>query len=517
MNDALTVSGGSSVGSGAVLRAHVDSTQATMTYAYGVTGGSGYADNQAVTLTGQTSGKTAQCVLRSSGGVVSYFSVTSAQTGFILNDALTMTGHTSGSGLGPLVVGFLSNGAFVQGSASIRPPGIGYIEGETVTLTGVQSGKTAQATVRLSGAYLSSVTISSSQPGFISGETLTLTGGSGSGAGAWICGSVTAPLLSINVISGGSGYVDGNAVTIKYGSGVAQGTLSVTSGAITAVSVTSSTTGFTENGTLSLSGLQTTATGYNLAVLTVDNANAGRAVSITSGGSGYRDNDSVILKGATSGATMPASIVASGGVVTRVSAVLPNTFTPGESLTILSASGGSGFTGSAGPSVENHTLIRSAIQGLYNAYPGELKNVVVIGKVTALRSGTYDGFGSDGHGNQAPYGTDAFYADMDGVVGTHWTDLQDNLSNVGANYNIAGDNQYDQHKIWQVGNGEVELGYGRIDLSLNIQSEAEALRTYFNKLHRYKIAAADFRPGRRVVDRAGFANEREADLQSMPG
>ncbi len=518
VNDVLTVSGGTSVGSGASLRAHVDTAQATLNYASPISGGSGYTDGQAVTMTGQTSGKTAQCTLHANSGVISYFGVTSAQAGFILNEGLTMTGQTTGSGAGPMTVGYLSSGAFVQGSVTVHPPGSGYIEGDAITLTGNQSGKTAQATLHVNGIYISSVTVVSSQAGFVSGESLTLSGGAGSGAGPFSC-SIAAPLLSVTVLAGGTGYVDGNVVTIKYGSATAQGTLSVTSGAITAVTVNSSSSGFVENGSLSLSGLQTTATGYNLTVLTVDNSNTGRPVTVTTGGTGYTDNDSVTVKGGTSGATMPASIVVKDGTITRVSAVLPNTFTPGESLTVTASAGGSGFTGTAGASSDLHLLIRSAIQGVYNAYPGELKNVVLLGKVPTLRTGINDGAGSDGHGNEAPYGADAFFADMDSVVGVDWTDAQDNTGNVYTNYNLPGDSQFDQQTIFQVGNGAVELGFGRIDLSLGIQTETEALRTYFNKLHRYKSASADFRPGRMVCDRAtfGYPNEREAELQSMPG
>ena len=63
MNDPLTILGGSSIGKGASLVGHIDTTNATLNYAYAVLGGTGYTQGNAVTLTGQTSGKTAQATL----------------------------------------------------------------------------------------------------------------------------------------------------------------------------------------------------------------------------------------------------------------------------------------------------------------------------------------------------------------------------------------------------------------------------------------------------------------------
>ena len=518
VNDVLTVSGGSSVGTGANLTAHIDATQARLTSAFPDANGLGYTSGETVTLTGQTSGKTAQGTTSVFNTKLYGFSVVSSQTGFIVGEILVMTGNTTGAGVGPITVSSVTSGQLQ--SSGIHAPGTGYVQGDAGTLTGVSSGKTAQVTLNVNGGFLNGTTLVSSQTGFTPGEALTLSGTSaGSGAGSFT-GNFTGPLQTVTVNTGGSGYVNGNAVTLTYGSATAQGVLNVTAGAITSVTVTSSGTGFAEGGGLTLSGLQTTATGYSLAVLTIDNSGVGRAVSVTSNGSGYRDNDSVAIRGATSNATATGSILAPAGALTAVSVVLPNTFTVGESLVFTPASGGSGAVATVGASTENHLLIRSAVQAIYNAYPGEVKSVAMIGKVPVCRTGINDGAGSDGHGNEASYGADAFYADMDGIVGTDWTDTQDNISGAASvlgDVNLPGDKQFDQQTIFQVGNGAVELGFGRIDLSLGIQTETEAMRAYFNKLHRYKIASADFQPGRRVCDRLSYPNEREAELQSMPG
>ena len=518
VNDALTVSGGATTGRGASLTGHINAAEASLSYAYPVTGGSGYTDGEAVTLTGQTSGKTAQATLWVYRGEIYSIEVTSSATGFVSDETLVMTGNSTGSGLGQLLA-YVFNNQLTD--VQIKMSGSGYLSGDVVTLTGQTSGKTAQGTLNVDpNGTIYSVTIISSQTGFTPGEDLMLSGAdAGSGVGLF-SGSFTGPLESITVNSGGSGYVNGNVVTISGGTTTATGTLAVSGGAITGVTVTSGGSGFSEGSPVSLSGLFTSVSGYSFSVLTVDNTHTGRGAVITAGGSGYRDNDRVGITGATSGATATGSIIAPAGALTGVSVVLPNTFTPGETLNLSPASGGTGAVAKAGASTDLHLLIRGAVQSLNSAYPGELRNIALIGKIPVCRSGITDGWSSDGHGNEAPYGADAFYADMDSVVGTDWTDTRDNNSDgypLLSNYNLPADNQYDQHKIYEVGNGVVELGFGRVDLSLGIQTETEAMRTYFNKLHRYKVASADFQPGRRVCDRLGFANVREADLQSMPG
>ena len=480
-------------------------------------GGSGYLNDDSVTLTGQTSGKIAYAnLIVGTSGQITGFTIWYSYQGFIVGEKLTMAGNTGGSGVGTLTVNAVSTGQlqYVQ----IHAPGTGYVSGETATLTGTQSGKTAQVKIYVDGnGYLSYANVVSSQTGFIGSESLILSGGSGTGAPPFTA-TVTGPLQSVSVVTGGSNYVNGNVVTINYGTTPAKGILSVTSGSITGVTLTFSGAGFTDGNGLSLTGLISYNTSGTLTVKTIDNSHVGHAVAILAGGSGYTDNDTVAIRGNSSGATAVGSIMANSGTITAISAVLPNTFTAGEALTLTPSSGGSGATATAGPNLEAHLLIRSAVQTIYNAFPGQLKNVVMVGKVPVCRSGLNDGAGSDGHGNECSYGADAFYADMDSVVGVDWTDTGDNRSTgTISDFNLPGDNQYDQEHIFEVGNGQVELGFGRIDLSLNIQAEVEAERTYFNKLHRYKVASPDFLPGRMVCDRLSYANEREADLQSMPG
>jgi hypothetical protein len=520
VNDALTLSGGTSTGTGAQLLARVDNTVLTLVSADAIVGGSGYTSGQTVTFTGQTSGKTAQATIFAYPGsaIYTFFSYVTLQPGFIQGEKLTMTGNTTGSGVGNIFADYVdTQGNLMQ--AGLYATGSGYTQDDSGTLTGQTSGKTAQVKLDVDeSGVIRDLRVVSSQSGFVNGENLVLSGTStGSGAPLFTA-TAGGPILSVQVNAGGSGYVNGNVVGFNYGTTGALGVLNVTNGVITSITLTSPGAGYVDNNYVYLTGLQANSSGANVSVLTVDNTGVGLKVNVTAGGSGYRENDRVTITGTTSGATATGSLIAPAGSVTGISVVLPATFAANEALTLAPASGGSGATATASSMLANfHLLIRDAVQAINNAYPGELKNLALIGKVPVARSGLSDGAGADGHGNVAPYGTDAFYADTDGVIGSGWTDTGYNDGSSATN-NLVGDGQFDQRKISEVGpNGRVELGFGRVDLSLGIQTETEALRTYFGKLHRYKVASPDFQPGRRVVDRLTYPNEREAQLQSMPG
>ena len=523
--DVLTMSGGSlTTGNTSYVTANVPVTPGPLNSVQLILGGTGYTNGQTVTLTGQTSLKTAQATLSvSSTGAITYFSIVSSQTGFSPYEPLTMSTPPSGSGIQTLLA-YVYNGAlnyvYIYGNDT------GYTDGETGTLTDTK-GFTAQVTLDVYNGHIDYASVNSSQSGFTNGETLTLSGTATGSNPPQFTAYVPAigPLTSVTVPSGngGTGYTNGALVQITGGTSPAQGTLNVTSGAVTGINITSGGAGFTQGGYLTLSPI--TSPAPSLSVLTLNNSNRGSPVAISAGGSGYSDNDTVTIKGNGSGATAIGSLIAPSGSITGVSVVLQNTgtagFTTGETLTITPTLGGSGVVATVGAPLDNHLLIRSAVQAIYNTYPGQLKNIVMVGKVPCARSGINDGAGSDGHGNECPYGADAFYAEMLGTIGTDWTDLQDNSSGVYTDFNLPGDNQYDQQKISQIntgtGTGMVQLGFGRIDLSLGIYTEIPGEITYFTKLHNYKINDPSFQPGRYVCDRLTYANERETDLQSMPG
>ena len=526
VGELLTMTGGTGTGVGPMDASEVTNAQLVNGDVTIASGGSGYTNGQAITLTGQTSKEVAYGYLVVSSGQITGFTIYYSDSGFVVGEKLTLAGNSGGSGVGTLTVNAISTGQLTY--VQIYSPGTGYTEGETGTLTGNQSGATAQVTLNVYGGYLYSPTVVSSSSGFINGETLTLSGtATGTGAPLFTAYAIsTGTLQSVTVNSGGTGYTSGS-VLITEGTATAMGTLTVSSGVITAVTVTSPGPGFTAGGYITLAPV---TSGVSLSVFTINNNNRGSLVSITSGGSGYSDNDTVTIKGNGSGATAIGSLIAPSGTITGISVVLANTgntgsFTTGESLTITPTQGGSGVTATVGAPTDNHLQIRSAVQAIYNAYynnttqQSQLKNIVMVGKVPVCRSGIEDGGGADGHGNECPYAADAFYAEMLGVIGVDWTDVGNNTSDIYTDVNLPGDMQFDQQKISDLFNGKgvVELGFGRIDLSTNIGSEVDAEQVYFNKLHLYKIADPSFQPGRKVCDRAGWAQVRETDLQSMPG
>ncbi|MEI6168204.1 MAG: DUF2341 domain-containing protein [bacterium] len=332
-------------------------------------------------------------------------------------------------------------------------------------------------------------------------------------------------LSTLSIAPGATSYYNGDAVTITNASGsMVPGTVVAdASHVLTGLTLGYGGSGFT--------------VGESLAILTPVR------LEIVSGGAGYAQWSSVSIVTSAGNSGNWVSAVDSNGVVTSINVTvwagininsrLLRTYANGEVVTnITTTGGGTGLTlrvvyGSGTPvtvasvgtgTPPDNLAIRSQIQALYNAYPGELKNVILLGKVPVTRSGLYDIYGADGHGNECAYGTDAFYADMDGT----WSDTNNNYTTQtgGDQLNGPRDGKFDQRKIFETGpggtNGAVELGFGRIDLTAGIVNDVEALRNYFNKLHRYKVASADFRPGRYVCDRMFYPNVSETACMSMP-
>ncbi|MCX6896724.1 MAG: Ig domain-containing protein, partial [Verrucomicrobia bacterium] len=166
-----------------------------------------------------------------------------------------------------------------------------------------------------------------------------------------------------------------------------------------------------------------------------------------------------------------------------------------------------------------HQPIRTQIQALNTAHPGEIKNIILFGKVPVPRSGSaWFGTRIDGHSYTGAETADAYYADMDGT----WTDTittdpflvstYPTTHGVGTDrYNAPGDGKFDFDLVSEIGgNGKIEFGLGRIDFSLCGGGEIPSTRSYLNKLHRYKTCAADYRPGRKAAIREGFDSVNES-------
>jgi hypothetical protein len=112
---------------------------------------------------------------------------------------------------------------------------------------------------------------------------------------------------------------------------------------------------------------------------------------------------------------------------------------------------------------ESTQTVRNRIIAEYNRRKGDVKTLLIIGRVPVPYSGNYlaatgQVYPPDGHPDHAgAWPADGYYGDMDGV----WTDASVN-NTVGSarNHNIPGDGKYDPTKF----PGAVELEVGRIDL-----------------------------------------------------
>lgn len=523
----LSVQSKSAVGGGAQLISRLDTNNTALTGADASYGGSGYVSWQNVTLLGQSSGATVTGRINAVGGVLIRVFANDDVSGFIPGEHLTMTGHTAGAGATALIAqtGEIEPGVNVLYAGVLAAAGSGYTN-EVVTLTGETSGKTAQADMTTTyDGIIDYLSIISSEFGFVPGEWLSLSGNTqGAGVGL-IKSEVTAPLGSVGITSGGTNYVNGDEVTLNeysgVDSGVATGVLYTAGGVITGVVVTARGIGFTDGHALYLEDLAEYSSGAVLRVSVLNNGDMGYGVAVSNGGGGYIDNDRVLITGQSSGAKAYGSLLAPSGSIMGVLTVLPIRFAAGETLALTPGTGmGSGALVTAGATNDQHLLIREAVRVVYATYPGELKTLSVVGNVSVTRSGINDNWGADGHGNQCAYGTDAYYADMDG----NWTDTGDNMVTHNETtlnkVNLPGDGRFDQKTIFETGadgtGGAMELGLGRVDLTLGIYNAREAFRNYFNKLHRYKTASPDFKPGRRVGDRLLYQNVRETSIMAMP-
>jgi hypothetical protein len=183
-----------------------------------------------------------------------------------------------------------------------------------------------------------------------------------------------------------------------------------------------------------------------------------------------------------------------------------------------------------------HVAIREDIMAIYNAHPGEVKQVILLGRVPVARSGLHAKPAPDGHSDLGANAADCYYADVDNT----WTDLSKTDAAEGNSFsyvrgqwqNAIGDGRFDQTHFRGITN-PFEMGWGRIDFRGN-PDEIGALRGYLNKLHNYKFGANGFKPGRKAVAAnagdnmqeefwktllpvVGLANGSVADASAMPG
>ncbi|HAT09810.1 MAG TPA: hypothetical protein DCS97_04305, partial [Planctomycetes bacterium] len=167
------------------------------------------------------------------------------------------------------------------------------------------------------------------------------------------------------------------------------------------------------------------------------------------------------------------------------------------------------FTDAPQFAARTQQAIRNQIKALYATHGSELKHVMILGRVPAMRAGNVE-FRPDGHGNHGARGTDFYYAELNNE--SVWTDTVNNSATFTSasdpNQNLPSDGKLDFSRTPTTDLAFLELGFSRMDLGMR-RDEFNQLKTFFDKLHRYKHADASFRPGRKFVYRSGYDNPGE--------
>lgn len=146
--------------------------------------------------------------------------------------------------------------------------------------------------------------------------------------------------------------------------------------------------------------------------------------------------------------------------------------------------------------------VKNKIIAAYNADPGQVKAVLLLGNVPIPYSGSTAWDGQSDHAGAWP--CDAYYGDIDGI----WTDNSVNLPALPrpANRNVPGDGKYDQSILPSA----VELAVGRVDFRrLSIAtfglSPVELLRRYLQKNHLWRTGQYQVAGQALVDDELGWA------------
>lgn len=333
-------------------------------------------------LTGGTgSGATANVTITQ--GVVSNVTLVNPGVNYAVGDNLTASfaGVTNGVGSGTALVGgtLYTDGTFAS-----------------VPLTG-GSGAGAVATITVSGNTVVGVVLTSPGTGYTVGNTLSC-------SAAYIGNGVNSNVIT----TAGSNYPDGTYTNIPLtgGSGkFAQATITVTVGAVTALTITSRGIGYTIGNTLSFNA---TSIGGN--------TNGIATFGAITAGSNYTNGvwTNVPLTGGA-GTDATAQITVAGNVVTAITITNKgNNYAVANSMsclakyignginTIGTISGGSGYTGNGiatlgtiipGNSYTNGTYSGVAVTSLTGTGTGATANVTVAGGAVTVVTIVNKGYG----------------------------------------------------------------------------------------------------------------------------
>lgn len=138
--------------------------------------------------------------------------------------------------------------------------------------------------------------ITTAGSGYLTGQILTFTGGGGDNITASIVASSGA-ITRVNALSFGNTYTSTPSLSTSINGSGAILTASISSGAISSITITNAGAGYKANQALSFSGGG--GTGANITIATVNATGGILTFTITSGGSGYTSSPSVSVSSTT--------------------------------------------------------------------------------------------------------------------------------------------------------------------------------------------------------------------------
>lgn len=193
-----------------------------------------------------------------------------------------------------------------EGIAAISAAGTGYVNGDTITLTG--GTFTTAMVVTAATLQLISASVNAIGTGYATSDTLTLAGGTFSAAG--IATIATTQLASTALNAAGTGYAPTNTLTLAGGTFTTAAILTLTTTKVVSATVAAGGTGDLGNGAgVIVEGTTGTGTKFRASVTITTNAIAS-VQSITVAGA-YTVNPTAIanepviyISGASSGTTL---------------------------------------------------------------------------------------------------------------------------------------------------------------------------------------------------------------------
>ena len=298
-------------GSGCVISALLTATTVSSTTYTIVSGGTGYVVGDAVVFGNTGTGGTgvAATVSAVSAGVITALNFTSQGSGYTIK-APTLTSITSTAGTGANITFKLTSTSL--SSISITNNGANYSVLPTISLSGSNLPSSISGYSAFAGGSgyalppLISISNAGSGSGFTGYTTLTAT-------------TVSSTIYTI--VNGGTGYVVGDTIVFDNsatggGSGVVATVSSVSSGAITAITISSQGSGYTLQAPIMTTITSTAGIGALITFTLTPTSVA--SIIITNAGIGYTSPTFVItpVSGGTGASATPTIVSGTQAVIT---------------------------------------------------------------------------------------------------------------------------------------------------------------------------------------------------------